>query len=117
MGLLGLGPAVGAVLLQVFFLLFFVLFFLLSLERDAVLRFGLRLVIGISFGSAATIAATTDAPPQLKSRRGRIPKRSPRLELGTVPLRLREEASPFWIILLLVQGGSEHPMISIAAQE
>jgi hypothetical protein len=32
--------------------------------------------IGISFGCAATLAATTEAPPRRRSRRGRIPKRS-----------------------------------------
>jgi hypothetical protein len=58
--------------------------------------------IGTSFGCAPTIAATTEAPPQRRSRRGKIPKRNQRSELDTVPLCLREEASPFWIILLLV---------------
>jgi hypothetical protein len=67
-------------------------------------RFDFALVIGISFGFAATIAATTEAPPRLSSRQGRIPKRSQRPELGTVPLCLREKASPFWIILLLVEA-------------
>jgi hypothetical protein len=75
---------------------------LLSFARDVDLRFDFALVIGISFGCAATIAATTEAPPQRRSRRGRIPKRSQCPELDTVPLRLRAEASPFWIILLLV---------------
>jgi hypothetical protein len=70
-------------------------------------RFDFALVIGISFGFAATIAATTEAPPRLSSRQGRIPKRSQRPELGTVPLCLREKASPFWIILLLVEGYPE----------
>ena len=80
---------------------------LLSFARDAGLRFDFALVIGISFGCAATIAATTEAPPQRRSRRGRIPKRSQRPELDTVPLCLREKASPFWIILLLVEGDPE----------
>ena len=71
----------------------------------------LALVIRISFGCAATIAATTEAPPQRRCRRGRIPKRRPRSELDTVPLCLREKASPFWIILLLVEGDREHPRI------
>jgi hypothetical protein len=89
---------------------------LLSFARDAGLRFDFALVIGrISFGCAATIAATTEAPPQRRSRRGRIPKRSQRPELGIVPLCLCEEASPFWIILLLVEGDSEHPRIKLAA--
>ena len=88
---------------------------LLSFARDAGLRFDFALVIGISFGCAATIAATTEAPPQRRSRRGRIPKRSQRPELDTVPLCLCEEASPFWIILLLVEGDPEHPRIKLAA--
>ena len=78
-------------------------------------RFDFALVIGISFGFAATIAATTEAPPRLSSRQGRIPKRSQRPELGTVPLCLREKASPFWIILLLVEGDPEHPRTKLAA--
>ena len=49
---------------------------------DASLRFDFALVIGISFGCAATIAATTEAPPQRRSRRGRIPKRSKRPRTG-----------------------------------
>src|SRR5260221_499428 len=32
--------------------------------------------------------------------------------LTTVPLQSRANASPFWIILLLSWGGSEHGMIS-----
>jgi hypothetical protein len=71
------------------------------------LRFDFALVIGISFGCAATIAATTEAPPQRTSRRGRIQKRSQRLEPGTVLLCLREEASSFWIILWLVESDPE----------
>jgi hypothetical protein len=83
--------------------------------RDAGLRLVFDLVIGISFGRAATIAATAEAPPQRKSRRGRIPKRSQRPELDTVPLCLHEEASPFWIILLLAdEGDPEHPKIKLA---
>jgi hypothetical protein len=87
----------------------------LSFVRGAGLRFDFALVIGISFGCAATIAATTEAPPQRRSRRGRIPKRSQRPELATVPLCLCEEASPFWIILLLVEGDPEHPGLKLAA--
>ena len=75
---------------------------LLSFARDAPLRLYVALVIGISFGCAATIAATTEAPPQRTSRRGRNPKRSQASELDTVPLCVREKASPFWVILLLV---------------
>ena len=81
---------------------------LLSFARDAGVRFDFALVIGISFSCAATIAATTEAPPQRRSRRGRIPKRSQRPELDTVPLGPREEASLFWIILLLVWADAEH---------
>jgi hypothetical protein len=80
---------------------------LLSFADDAGVRFDFALVIGISFGCAAIIAATTEAPPRLSSRQGRIPKRSQRPETDTVPLCLREEASPFWIILLLVGGYPE----------
>lgn len=42
-------------------------------ECDAVWRFAFDFVIGISFGCAASIAATTEAPVRLKSRRGGIP--------------------------------------------
>jgi hypothetical protein len=41
-----------------------------------------------------------------------IPKRSQRQELDTVPLCLRKEASPFWIILLL--GDRAQPKIKLA---
>ena len=78
----------------------------LSPARATGLRFDLVLVIAISFGCAATIAATTEAPPQRRSRRGRIPKRSQRPELDTVPLCLREEASPFLDNLIAGLGGS-----------
>src|SRR6187549_3645298 len=46
----------------------------LPAECDAVLRFGFALVIGISFGLAASFAATTNAPPRPSGRRGRIPR-------------------------------------------
>ena len=59
---------------------------LLPFTGDAGLRFDFDLVIGDSFGCAATIAATTEAPPQRRSRRGRIPKRSQRPEPDKVPL-------------------------------
>ena len=88
---------------------------MLSVVRGAGLRFDFALVIGISFGRAATIAATTEAPPQRRSRRGRIPKRGQRPKLDTVPLCLREEASPFWIILLLSEGHRQHPRTKLAA--
>src|SRR5262245_47045110 len=52
----------------------FCLAVLLPLERDGVRRFKLDLFIGISFGCAASPAATTEAPPRLLSRRGRIPE-------------------------------------------
>jgi hypothetical protein len=88
---------------------------LLSFVRDAGLRFDFALVIGISFGCAATILATTEAPPQRRSRQGRIPKRASAPKLDTVPLCPHEKASPFWIILLLVEGDPEHPRIKLAA--
>ena len=50
----------------------FCLVVLLLLECDGVRRFELGLRIGISFGFAALPAATTEAPPRLLSRRGRI---------------------------------------------
>ena len=50
-------------------------FILLLFGRGTVLRFEFGLLIGISFGSAASIAATAEAPPQRRSRRGRIPER------------------------------------------
>ena len=80
----------------------------LLLERDEVLRFDFALDIGISFGLAASSAATTDAPPRPSSRRGRIPKRAYRSELATLPLCWLRKASPFWIILLLVLTVPEH---------
>ena len=88
---------------------------LLSFACDAPLRLDFALVIGISLGCAAIVAATTEAPPQRTSRRGRIPKRSQRLEPDTLPLCLLEKASPFWIILLLVERDLEHPSIKLAA--
>jgi hypothetical protein len=42
-------------------------------------------------------------------------RRRKRPELDAVPLCLREKASPFWIILLLVEGDPEHPRIKLAA--
>ena len=50
---------------------------------------------------------TTEAPQWAYSRRGRIPGRFHRPELATVPLCLRGNASPFWIILLLVWANLE----------
>ena len=80
------------------------------LERDGDRRFELAL-IGISFGSAAFSAATTEAPLRLLSRRGRIPERAYRPELVTLALCLRGKASPFWIMLLLVLGLHDHQTI------
>ena len=57
---------------------------------------------------AASLAATTEAPPRPSSRRGRIPERAYRPELVTRPLCLRRKASPFWIMLLLVWAHPEH---------
>src|SRR5215207_9314945 len=45
----------------------------LLLECDEVSCFDFALDIGISFGLAASSAATTDAPPRPSSRRGRNP--------------------------------------------
>ena len=77
-------------------------------ECDVVLRFDFAMDIGISFGFAASSAATTEAPPRPSSRRGRIPERAYRSELATLPLCWLRKASPFWIILLLVLAASEH---------
>ena len=88
---------------------------LLPFARDASLRLDFALVIAIFFGCAATIAATTEAPPQRRSRRGRIPKRSRRPELDTVLLCLCKNASPFWVILLLVGDDPGHLRIKLAA--
>jgi hypothetical protein len=85
------------------------------LARDAVLRLDFVFGIGIPFSCATTTAATTEAPPRRRSRRGRIPKRSQHSELDTVPLSLREQASPFWIILLLVSGDPAYSRIKLAA--
>ena len=49
----------------------------------------------------AATRRTTEAPPRPWSRRGRISERPWRLELTTVPLQSRLNASPFCIILLL----------------
>jgi hypothetical protein len=45
-----------------------------------------------------------------RGRRGRIPERVQRPKLTAVPLRLRRNASPFWIILLLELGRCDHGM-------
>src|SRR5262249_28166189 len=88
----------------------FCLAVLLHLERDWVRRFKLDLFIGISFGSAASFA-TTEAPPRLLSRRGRIRGCVYQPELVTLALCLRAKASPFWIMLLLVLGLRDHQVI------
>jgi hypothetical protein len=72
------------------------------LGNAAVRRFAAGLLIEISFGFTALVAATTEAPPRPPSRRGRIPEHIERPELNAVPLRWSEKASLFWIILLLV---------------
>src|SRR5215204_2183267 len=77
-------------------------------ECDVVLRFDFALDIGISFGLAASSAATTDAPPRPSSRRGKIPKRAYRSEPAALPLCWLRKASAFWIILLLVLAVPEH---------
>jgi hypothetical protein len=70
------------------------------------------LAIGIlRWVGAASFAATTTAPPLPCSRRGRIPRRALVPGTVTVPLCSRTNASPFWIMLLLVWGGTDHAMI------
>ena len=81
---------------------------LLLFEGDGVRRFDFAFGIGISFGSAASVAATTEAPPRPSSRRGRIPKRVSALGTVSVTLCLRAKASLFSIILLLVWANPEH---------
>jgi hypothetical protein len=54
---------------------------LLSFARDAGLRFDFALVIGISFGSAATIATTAEAPPAKKPA-GQDPEAQPAPRTG-----------------------------------
>src|SRR5262245_4378390 len=56
----------------------------------------------------AFFAVTTEAPPRPRGRQGRIPEHAYRPELATVTLCLHREASPFWIILLLVLADPEH---------
>ena len=55
------------------------------------------------------------SPTSANKPAGQDPKRSQRLEPDTLPLYLREEASPFWIILLLVERDLEHPSIKPSA--
>src|SRR5262249_12526038 len=61
---------------------------------------------------AASFAATTAAPPRPCSWRGRIPRAS-RPETVTLPLCSRTNASPFWIMLLLVLGRPDNGMIRV----
>src|SRR5262249_6374828 len=61
---------------------------------------------------AASFAATTTAPPRPCSRRGRIPEAHLVPGTVTVPLCSRTNASPFWIMLLLVWGRLGHAMIA-----
>src|SRR5262249_34091026 len=60
---------------------------------------------------AGVIAATTAAPPRPCSRRGRIPRARRAPGTVTVPLCSRPNASPFWIMLLLVLGTTDHGII------
>jgi hypothetical protein len=46
---------------------------------------------------------------------GQDPEAQPGPELDTVPLCLREKASPFWIILLLVSGDPAYSRIKLVA--
>jgi hypothetical protein len=88
-----------------------------SFARDALLRLDFTLVIGISFGFAATIAATTEAHLSEQAGGAGSRKRTERIEPGTVPLCLREKASPFWIILLLVERDLEHPRTKLQRRD
>src|SRR5262249_40715740 len=59
------------------------------------------------------IAATTTAPPRPRSRRGRIPRARRAPGTVTLPLCSRTNASPFWIMLLLVLGRPDNGMIRV----
>jgi hypothetical protein len=54
---------------------------------------------------------TTEAPPQLSSRRGRISECRGTPRLQALPLQMQRNASPFWIILLLICGECDYRMI------
>jgi hypothetical protein len=56
---------------------------------------------------SGVVAASTTAPPRPCGRRGRIPRRA-YVRTVIVPLCSRTNASPFWIILLLVLARSEN---------
>src|SRR5262249_55373820 len=58
-------------------------------------------------------ATTTTAPPRPCSRRGRIPRARRAPGTVTLPLCLRPNASPFWIMLLLVLGKLDNGMICV----
>ncbi|MGA8750260.1 MAG: hypothetical protein WB563_15830, partial [Pseudolabrys sp.] len=55
------------------------------------------------------------SPTSAKKPAGQDPEAQSAPELDTVPLCLRENASPFWIILLLVESDPEHPRTKLAA--
>jgi len=54
---------------------------------------------------------TTEAPPRLSSRRGWISKCRWHPRLQALPLQTQRNASPFWIILLLICGEYDYRMI------
>jgi hypothetical protein len=87
---------------------------LLSSARDVGLRFDFALVIGDLLRLCGDHRRHHRSPTSAKKPSGRIPKRRRRPELDTVPLCLREEASPFWIILLLVWGAPAYSRIKLA---
>jgi hypothetical protein len=68
---------------------------LLSLARDAGVRFDFALVIGISFSCAATIAATTEAPPQQKKPAGQDPEAQPAPGTGHSTARSARRSQSF----------------------
>lgn len=70
------------------------------------------------FGGATPLRRTTEAPPRRESRRGRISGHFGGLEVITVPLCSRANASFFWITLLLIRhfgGESQRPSQLVGA--
>jgi hypothetical protein len=80
---------------------------LLLFEGDGVRRFDFAFGIAISFGSAASVTATTEAPPRPSRRRGRMPERVSALGTVSVALCLGEGLS-FLDNLIDGLGQSEH---------
>jgi hypothetical protein len=67
------------------------------------------LASGSPFGFIAALRRTTEAPPRRPA--GRDPRARHRPELDVLPLQLSENASRFWIMLLLIPARSERRVI------